>query len=204
MGICDSASKWIDTYFNFFHSIACFCFYYLLINKIHPWWSLDKWKVSHFGFSCFLIGHVKERLTLILKDKIQVIVFSLHAQLLHGWLDIVQIFQKRKRREKHLCFGSEASHGKFHPQRIIFHKYASSKWQCDYNRIHPWIYRQSLAVNTQPQAYILGPKKKKPCSIGSLIILFPLGLRLLPLNLSWGRRIPILFLFHINSYIFEW
>lgn len=46
--------------------------------------------------------------------------------------------KKKREREKHPYFGSEASHGKFHPERIIFHKYTSSKWQCGYNRICPW------------------------------------------------------------------
>ena len=46
--------------------------------------------------------------------------------------------KKEREREKHPDFGSEASHGKFHPERIIFHKYASSKWQHDYNSICAW------------------------------------------------------------------
>lgn len=57
-----------------------------VISKVHPRRGLDKWKVSHFQVSCFLIGHAKDRLTLILKDKTYhcFFFFPTNAQLLHG------------------------------------------------------------------------------------------------------------------------
>lgn len=74
---------------------------------------------------------------------------------------------REREREKHPHFGSETSHGKFHPERIIFHKYASNKWQCDHNTVCPWIPQMISCCSSKLQAHMLGAKEKH--GIGSVI-----------------------------------
>ena len=90
-------------------------------------------------------------------------------------------FSKRKKREreKHPYFGSEASHGKFHFERISFCKYASSKWQCGYNRICLWTSTVSCSKHCTTGTRT---RSKSPAQYWKPNYAFPLGLRLLSLR----------------------
>lgn len=120
---------------------------YLIINKVHPWWGLDKWKnFSVWSLVVFNWSHQRKAYIDFERQNMPLFFSLMPNFYMADWILFKFSKRKKKKREQHPYFGSEAGHGKFHSEGIIFHKYASRKWQCGCNRIYPWTSIGSLLL----------------------------------------------------------